>query len=289
MIAAATISKLEAMTGQSASATFDVIAGTSVGGIVALGLASGVEAIKIVDGIERCAGDIFRRRCTFDKLGLFNAKYDSAPLADAISEILGDWAERTLSELPITVLIPAVEIETNRAVVFSNAPRGYCPEARVLDVALATSAAPTYFRPQIVAGKLYADGGLAMNNPDAIAYEHCSTQLSRSDDAIRILSIGTGVNVGGSFDHSADGFGILSWLTKHNLISRIIGLQEQVISETVLKNIGENYFRINVLLEREIALDASGAETLSRIRRLAERHFDQLMEEPQARLSRFLR
>lgn len=287
IIGAVVVDRLEKDFSKAAAGVFDVIAGTSIGGIVALGLAAGVPASKVVTALEGRARSVFQLTSPLAVAGILGARYDSEPLADAISDMLGAWTGRRLSQLPVAVLIPAVDVKTNRAVVFSNAEGSETADASLLDVALATSAAPTYFRPHEVDGTLFADGGLAMNCPDEVAFDYCATSLYRPHESIQLFSVGTGKSVFASVDPRRDLFGAYSWMLKHDLVSRLIGLQESKVTSSVARTLGGAYLRVDVLLDAVVRLDASDEETILRLKSLAERRFDQVMEDSPDRVRMF--
>ena len=98
------------------------------------------------------------------------AKYDSAPLKKALVAKFGD---RKLGESTNRLVIPSVNLETGEVHVYktSHHPRFERDlHERIVDVALATSAAPTYFPThRSDAGTPLVDGGIWANNPTGMA------------------------------------------------------------------------------------------------------------------------
>jgi predicted acylesterase/phospholipase RssA len=178
---------------------FDLVTGTSIGGIIALAAAYEVPISHVVSTFERYGEDIFRvvRRARawmkpLDGLrGVFSARYSVSALRSAITEILPD--DITLSAAKHAVAIPAVNMTQGRPQVFKSP---YHPDwakdrkYRAVDVALATSAAPTYFELAQLDGSLYADGGLFANAPDLIAIHEAERFLGFSIESIRGDTIG---------------------------------------------------------------------------------------------------
>ena len=125
---------------------FDLIAGTSIGGIIALALAAGVPAARIVETFLEAGPVLFpngpvrggRRSAARDALRfLTRPKYDPAPLRDLLRALPSP--DLRLSDLPVDVLIPATRVSDGDPVLFSRGRHG---RFRLIDVALATSAAP---------------------------------------------------------------------------------------------------------------------------------------------------
>lgn len=180
---------------------FDLIAGTSIGGILALGLADGKRARDLEKGFREHAKKIFPIQGKFKKFWnlLFHHQYDGNSINQAITSILGE--NRKIRNLQRRVLIPTVCITTGKPQFFKTChnPRFTRDDKLdLVDVARATSAAPTYFSPYFIEtlSNHYVDGGLIANNPSLTAYHEVLTDLkSEFPDAkqrgIKVLNIGT--------------------------------------------------------------------------------------------------
>jgi hypothetical protein len=222
--AAAFLYKLERQIGCPISDYFDIIAGTSTGGIIALALCLGEPAEKICKLYRdrspaiftpRTSNDLSRlqRLCakaakwrfqSLDEAALYRSKYTSDALRELLTAVFGT---RTLEDARASrALIPAVNLTTGRTIVFKTPHQPKFVRDRYItavDVALATSAAPTFFpQARIGAGSAYADGGLWANNPAMLAYAeavkiHGIAKRDELDptfglDEIHMISIGTG-------------------------------------------------------------------------------------------------
>ncbi|GAB3141675.1 CBASS cGAMP-activated phospholipase [Marisediminicola antarctica] len=146
---------------------FDLITGTSTGGIIALALGIGIPAIDILRFYEERGPEIFRGGKGLGRLKqLVSAKYNPAPLRAALIDVFGD---RKLGECKTRLMIPSLDLETGAVHVMKTAhhprfERDY--KLSVVDVALATAAAPTYFPThRLAAGIPLVDGGMWANNP----------------------------------------------------------------------------------------------------------------------------
>src|SRR5579864_7029720 len=206
IIPAMVLAYIESATGRPIAKLFDLIAGTSTGGILALGLtipktagASLYTAQHFVDMYEHEGGRIFsrslwRRIVACDNLT--EEKYSAAGIEAVLAEYFG---ESRLRDAATDVLITSYEIERSFPFFFksSNARerRDYDFPARL--VARATSAAPTYFEPmKLSAGATddyytLIDGGVFANNPAACALVEARTIHPEATDFL-VVSLGTG-------------------------------------------------------------------------------------------------
>jgi predicted acylesterase/phospholipase RssA len=174
------LAAIEEQTKQPIGNFFDLIAGTSTGGIIAIGLGMGMRASEILDLYVEQGPIIFgqvygrfgnwvRRRHRFAR-SLIRAKYNPAHLKAALTDILGD---KKLCDSTRRLLIPAWN-PTARDVYIYKTPHHerLRTDYKVLavDVALATAAAPTYFPRHFSEHDVgLLDGGVWANNPIAIA------------------------------------------------------------------------------------------------------------------------
>lgn len=199
---AALLEKLEARAGKPLSQVFDLIAGTSIGGIMALGLGAGIPSTNLLAAFEKNANKIFPKHHTlFGRkvlprfpLGLFNARYPQTGLKHTIEEILGDKVQATLKDLSTDILVLGVELTSGTARLFRSIDDG-CTTP-LIDIGLATSAAPTYFPEHLIDNAILVDGGLVANAPDMLAILQALRQ-SEPLSELRLLSIGTAGREGG--------------------------------------------------------------------------------------------
>lgn len=127
-----------------------MLAGTSIGGILAIGLACGVPGASLAALLRGHAPTIFRpKRFIFG--GLVGARYGSAGLEEAITAVLTPAvAHRPFREIPAPLIICAIDELTSAPRIFRTdaASADLGDDVPTIDVAPATSAAPTYFPPQ---------------------------------------------------------------------------------------------------------------------------------------------
>lgn len=234
---------------------FDLISGTSVGGIIALGLAARIPATTILEAITLGGPKIFSPnpppsgwlRKTISLIGgAKKAKYDPAPLRKIITDLLGP--ETYIGDLKHRTIIPTVNLTKGSPQVFKTPHHGTFVrdwKVPVVDVALATSAAPTFFPLHRIGGEMFADGGLYANSPDLLALHEAEHFLDQSLQDVRILSIGTttaSLSVSNSLPLN---LGWKGWMEGQLLTSVMIAAQ-QINSGYILKHrLGDRYYRID--------------------------------------------
>lgn len=225
IIPAIILDMLERQTGKRIHQLFDLVAGTSTGGIIACGLTKPkpLTARAMADIYIDFGADIFDcNPFRSVRSQISGSKYDEA----ALEQILGNFmGEAKLSQCLTDVLIPSYDIEDRRTHFFKswravgefNAPGETTDDADFLlrDVARATSAAPTYFEPARItnlAGREYhlIDGSIAANNPAMCALASVK-KLYPDTKRIVLLSLGTGQPTRPIPYATAKAWGTLGW------------------------------------------------------------------------------
>lgn len=283
---AAVLVKLEQALGRPTHECFDLIAGTSIGGIIACALATGQPAEKILKAMTDNGENIFGTpgrlpRMVREVRSHFTAKYASAPLENVVRTILGpSYENRMLSDIDFPLLLPTVSYS-------AAAPRLLCSKGlagdkssrvTLTDAAMATSAAPTYFPARHVNNELLVDGGLIANAPDAVAIVNAIRFLGCKLEDIHVLSIGT---AGKPLERPATEpitSGKLAWIAKRNLVELTLTAQERLaVNEmhTLMKN---RFIRIDAQpteAEQEfLALDRADGQARTTLNQLADRAHD---------------
>ena len=183
---------------------FDVVSGTSTGGIIVAGLNSRIHINSgkpktpkdILQFYKNHAHIIFPPQNMFQKLGgLFSSKYSQEPLANLLKDTVGEetWISDTFTEM----LIPTYDMRQGVSYLFkSSAAREHDSENfRTYEALLATAAAPTYFNAVPITSKdghsrLFSDGGIAMNNPMLEAMTAASKKFPHHN--LFFIALGTG-------------------------------------------------------------------------------------------------
>lgn len=196
---AAVLAELEAMTGKRLADHFDLITGTSTGGIIGVALGLGVPASRVLDLYAGRGASIFPvprpgPRGWLEEWWrhLRGPKHSQEVLEKEIREVLGS---RKLGESKVRLVIPAFDGVRGSVQLFKTAhspdyKQDYQLEAAT--VALGTAAAPTYFRGYARAGGgCYLDGGLWANSPVVVGLLEATCILGRNIDDVELLSVGT--------------------------------------------------------------------------------------------------
>ncbi len=153
----------EYLEGRSAGDYFDLIAGTSTGGILALGLGAGMTADEVLRMYLEQGHRVFpskERGFAGRARRLVSAQYDRGPLDELLNQRLGD---KTLRESRHRLLVPSTEGCNGEVWVFKTPHHPDYKldgDERMSSVAAARSAAPTYFTPFEQGGYTYLDGGV---------------------------------------------------------------------------------------------------------------------------------
>lgn len=236
---------------------FDIIAGTSTGGIIAAALAVGISAEEILKLYMENGQNIFP---SGKHLRLFHGKYKRDPLERALDAV---FEKRRISECKTRLLIPAVNIANGKVTVFKTphaADLKYDKDLFITHCLLATTAAPIYFEPYKMEGGIYIDGGIGANNPSLIALIEGITRCGWSQNEIKIL------NIGGAEDprlkRGQEKLGIVDALMIQKCYMMAEGDYAENICRLLLSK--EHYYRINQTSERagQVALDKADKKSL---------------------------
>jgi patatin-like phospholipase/acyl hydrolase len=193
ILSAAILAAIEEDLGVKISDHFDLIAGTSTGGIIALGLGLGLTPKEIVDFYISEARSIFGDRFKLRSLKQYAAsKFSAEPLAVALRKC---FKEQRFGDSRKRLIIPSYNLGDDDVYVFRTAhhqrlARDY--KVPAWKVALATSAAPTYFpATREVDSIRLIDGGIWANNPTMVAIIEAYGTLGVPLSSLRVLSLGT--------------------------------------------------------------------------------------------------
>ena len=251
---AGVLAALEDDTGLRCVDHFDMIAGTSTGGILALGLGLGLPAAAIRDfytehGPQIFPGTSLARRMAGVAWHLVRPKHSHQRLRAALSEVFGD---HTLGESLRPLVIPTYDANHGRIFLLKTAHHEhlrYDYEAPMVDVALATAAAPTYFasaRFPKHEDNSYVDGGIWANSPTLAALVEAVHFVGKSLDEIDMLSIGTtGVPFNVAKKHKS---GLLGW--NAGLIEILMSAQQEAANAQAMLLLNRRFHRIDQITPR---------------------------------------
>ena len=283
IISAVVLKYIEKQSGKHIAEMFDLVAGTSAGGLIAsmLTVADSTGNVKysaedVTDLFVNNGGKIFgkRRFCIIGPLG--EERYDHMPLEGILN---GYFDDARLSECIKPIIVPAYEIESRESWFFKTAKAKTCPDYDYFlkDVCRATSAAPTYFEPsetRSMANSTYyfIDGGVFAVSPAMCAYAEA---LCLDEKEILVVSIGTGFAHDEPIRYNqAVKWGLIQWVDK--VVSTMLDGSADVVDYQLQSLLGkESYFRFNVGLgegRRKASddLDDASRSNISKLERRAE-------------------
>jgi patatin-like phospholipase/acyl hydrolase len=267
---ASVIATLEKDTGRSAVDHFDLITGTSTGGIIAIGLGLGISAQEIMNFYLEKGASIFpgtsRIQRTRGRLRqLFKPKHSHADLRAALVAVFG---ERKFGESKCRLVIPTYDAIAGRIFVMKTAHHVRFKDdidAAAVDVALATSAAPTYFSAAPFSahnGGKYVDGGVWANAPVMVGVTEAVSFLGVPLNDIDVLSIGTTTKPFNIAEHANSG--AAQW--NIGLVELMFEAQMEADLAQAKLLLDGRLHRINVTAkEGEFSLDDARLEKIQRL------------------------
>jgi uncharacterized protein len=175
---------------------FDMVVGTSTGGIIALGLGAGYNASDLLRTYIERGGEVFPDHCSLTKrmLGIWQIAFNrcnNEHLNNLIDAVLG---KRQLWESRIRTCIPAAETQHFEPFIFKTP---HHPDYRLdwkepmAHIASRTAAAPTIFKPvKRNDGYEFVDGGIWANNPIMVGIADTLSCFDLRREQIKVLSLG---------------------------------------------------------------------------------------------------
>jgi hypothetical protein len=186
------------------ASVFDLIVGTSTGGIIALGLtvpegehprhpAQRLLELYLTDGetIFPGGGPVPLPRTAWLREG---TRYSVTGLEEVLDRILGDTP---LTAALTGVVVTSYDLAYGEPVMLSSRPEfGNVNDVTMVVAARATSAAPMFFKPEIIQDgereRMLVDGGLYVNNPAVLGYLLGGQAAAGEDRPLALVSLGTG-------------------------------------------------------------------------------------------------
>ena len=271
---ASVLATLEETTQRACREHFDLIAGTSTGGIIALGLGLGLTAREVCTFYAEKGSDIFPVSGVVGRniraaRQLLRPKHDAARLRAALESAFG---KHLLGESTCRLVIPAYDVTESRVYLFKTGHHKrfrFDLQLSAVDVALATAAAPTFFKAATIlrsGDARFIDGGVWANSPALVALTEAMHFLDVPPRDIDILSIGTTSNPFVVSTRRSAG-GLLPWGTA--LVELLMTSQVQAVEAQAGLLTQGGFHRINHVTGRgRFGLDkAEGARDLMELGR----------------------
>ena len=277
IIPAIILDELQKRLSQALWQAFDLIAGTSTGGIIALGVGTRCKdgqpyaPDELVDLYVQNGPSIFKKNLVTAEREIILPKYSP----DSLEAVLGQFFADTQFDAALTpLLISSYDLQGQIPFFFKSHKIARDPNYNwnVTDIARATSAAPTFFPPlHLVRGNddyTLIDGGVFVNNPAMAAYAEARS-LYPDSGRIMVVSLGTGDRQDQITYASAKDWGLLGWA------KQIVPVFMDSVSEAVDYELnalpGCTYYRLQVpdLQEASSDMDDVTPENLANLQTVA--------------------
>jgi patatin-like phospholipase/acyl hydrolase len=245
---------------------FDLVVGTSTGGIIATALGAGLSPEEILELYVREMKTIFPgHRYLRSARGLLRPKYGSNGLRSLLQRTFGD---RILGESKVPLVIPAFDVGENQVYLFKTPHHERLKrdwKVPFWQVAMATSAAPAFFPAFYLPGDKVRliDGGVWASNPAMIGVAEAVSIFGQTLESIRVLSLGTTTD-SRPRSRQLDNGGLLQWLRSPNVVNVLLTGQSIGAFTEVQHLIGpSNAYRLNPPAPPGLArLDSADARDL---------------------------
>jgi predicted acylesterase/phospholipase RssA len=252
---------------------FDLIAGTSIGGILASGLAAGVTAQRLAKLLTEHGEKIFPGLWLRSARKLvWKAPYSPGPLRQAITKAMPDAERIKLSDFKPALLLTSVNWTSSKLHLLGSAstPHKDPLGLSLMDAMLATSAAPAHFPSHAFGNHLFVDGGLVANAPDLHALACANAMYPGAE--IFMLSIGTANPQHGRDPSSIPSFG---WRWAKPVIELTMNAQEMFAVQEAAATLGSHrYKRLNLSPAptqlKHLDFDVANAESTQLLMALAD-------------------
>lgn len=303
------IAQIEENTGKPFGSHFDLICGTSIGGIIALALATRkISAEEVVVALKKAGPDIFKPveepkykfagmkengKSYLDKKiyqnsgftlkrGVTAAKHNNKALKEILESLFGD---RKIGDLKTRVLIPTANWTKGGPQFFKtphNPKLTLDKKHSLVDVAMATSAAPIYLPNYEFENQIYVDGGIVGNAPGIFGVHEAEHFISEaSDKELHLLCIGAlSSKITANQSESLDK-GLVQWNSR--IFDLMMACQEQTANFMMKQKMGDHYHMIDEPTSAEqdkvVALDKANDAATNTLLGLAKITFQKEISE----------
>ena len=223
----------------------DTLAGTSIGGIESCCYAAGANPQEMLDAFMEGASKIFSKRWQAKINPLCTPTYDAVELAKFIKRFTED---KTIGDIKkifpnLSFFVPCLNMTQNRIKVFDNVS-GNDDECLLRDIALCTSAAPTYFPIINIKGDAITDGGVRENIPIVTTATGLKSKLGIKFEDMDVLVLCTGKQIDKACGpyHKVSKWNLIQWAM--NFIVPDVTNSNESMSKFWGENLGFNSFEI---------------------------------------------
>lgn len=259
--------ELERRAGKPCSEIFDLVAGTSIGGVLACLISIGKSATEALQFFTEDGPKIFGHTQMFGEGGFIKPRYAAAPIETCLMDRFGT---ATLAGCKRRLLVPAFDLVAYQPYFFKST--GFEVPYLLWQVARATSAAQTYFPAFELDGKVLWDGGNVANNPAVCAVAEAMSAWGEGE-TFRILSLGCGADA--------------SRLTPKKLIEpgmAAVGLEtlgllfdsnDQLPDYILRQFLKTGYFRVQPKFGQSLSIDGCDAKAIAALQAESKRCIEQ--------------
>lgn len=265
---------------------FDLIAGTSTGGIIALGIGTKCKnngpysPSELVDLYVQNGPAIFKKNLLTPERQVVLPKYSPDALQAALTQFFQDTEFQTALT---PLLISSYDLQGQLPFFFKSHRIAGDPTFnwKLTEISRATSAAPTFFPPLHLTrdNKDYAlvDGGMFVNNPSMAAYAEARSLYPNATQFV-VVSVGTGDRQDQITYASAKDWGLLGWA------KQIVPVFMDSVSEAVDYELralpGCTYYRLQIphLQEASSDMDDVDPENLKNLQVVAEEYVSSISD-----------
>jgi uncharacterized protein len=273
IIPALVLAEIERRANRMVADLFDLIAGTSTGGILACALCAPdpLPASELV-GLYAERGPRIFRRSLWQRVrsgnGILDEKYDSSELDEALEHFL---SEKLLSETRPNLIVPAYDTNGPAPYFFKTRKvrEQSAPDFPLSVVARATSAAPTYFEALPAGGMSLVDGGVFAVNPAMCAFAEVLRHHPAGTEVL-LLSLGTGESTRRRPWSEVKDWGVAQWARP--ILDVVFDGISDAVDYQLRHALGEGrYWRLQIELHgASDDLDDAGPSNIAALRRRAE-------------------
>jgi patatin-like phospholipase/acyl hydrolase len=295
ILPAGLLAEIERRTSKPVSALFDLLAGTSTGGILALALTKpdvagerpAHTAYEAVEFYRKLGSTIFSRplwhRITSAQ-GLLHSRYPEDPIESVLA---GFFGETRLKDALTPLLVPSYDLDRRSPFFFRStmAQMRADYDYPMHTVARSTSAAPTYFPPELIRTSVtnenyvLIDGGVFANNPAACAFVEAKVLFPAATE-FTVVSLGTGAPKEPPLMTSAGDWGLAQWARPilDTVLDGVSSTVDYQLSQLLSRGTDgtQRYFRIQPELSTENqAMDNATQGNLADLTALAARTIEE--------------
>jgi uncharacterized protein len=233
---------------------FDLICGSSIGAVAAMALAVGTPARDIEAGFLQHGSRIFpgHQWRSIPPLAylaniryMFRSRYRGEAVGETVDAIIG--AQRTLSEARTRLVVPVINASTGRLEVIKtphNPQNWYYADLRMSEIAMAATAAPTYFPLANLRDQLYVDAGIFANSPGMFGMHEATHYCKMPAADIYVLSLGTNVASPRHTPRQRRSLGALGWLKSGRLYATMSSAQRELTDNILRHVLDDRYIRV---------------------------------------------